>query len=126
MFRSLVWLALGTFAIGTEGFMIAGILPAMAADLDVSVAMAGHLVTCFALVYAISAPLTAVATATLPRKRVLALAIAAFALANLLAAAAPNYAWLMASRVLLALSAAAFTPSATGTAAMIAPPEKRG
>ena len=126
MLRSLAWLALGTFAIGTEGFMIAGILPAMAGDLHVSVAMAGHLVTCFALVYAVSAPLTAVATANLPRKRVLAFAIAAFALANLVAAVAPGYWWLMGSRVLLALSAAAFTPSATGTAAMLAPPEKRG
>ncbi len=126
MLRSLVWLSLGTFAIGTEGFMIAGILPSMASDLGVSVAMAGHLVTCFALVYAISAPLTAVATANLPRKPVLAFAILAFALANLVAAVAPGYWWLMGSRVLLALAAAAFTPSATGTAAMIAPPEKRG
>ncbi|MBZ9937085.1 MFS transporter [Mesorhizobium sp. BR1-1-16] len=126
MLRSLIWLSLGTFAIGTEGFMIAGILPAMASDLDVSVAMAGHLVTCFALVYAISAPLTAVATASLPRKPVLAAAIAAFALANLVAAVAPGYWWLMGSRVLLALAAAAFTPAATGTAAMLAAPEKRG
>ncbi|SHF69920.1 Predicted arabinose efflux permease, MFS family [Kaistia soli DSM 19436] len=126
MLRSLIWLSFGTFAIGTEGFMIAGILPAMASDLQVSVAMAGHLVTCFALVYAISAPLTAVATASLPRKPLLAASIAAFALANLVAAIAPGYWWLMGSRALLALSAAAFTPAATGTAAMIAAPEKRG
>ena len=32
---SLIWLSLGAFAIGTEGFMIAGLLPALAHDLDV-------------------------------------------------------------------------------------------
>jgi hypothetical protein len=40
------WLALGTFAIGTEGFMIAPLLPGMAADLRVSVWAVGHH-TCF-------------------------------------------------------------------------------
>jgi predicted MFS family arabinose efflux permease len=39
------WLTLGAFAIGTEGFMIAGLLPAMARDLDVGLAAAGLLVT---------------------------------------------------------------------------------
>ena len=32
---SLIWLSFGAFAIGTEGFMIAGLLPALAHDLDV-------------------------------------------------------------------------------------------
>ena len=34
---SLWWLCLGAFAIGTEGFMIAGLLPTLAAELGVSV-----------------------------------------------------------------------------------------
>src|SRR5882762_7251881 len=46
---ALYWLALGTFAIGTEGFMIAAILPNIAADLVVSVALAGSLISIFAL-----------------------------------------------------------------------------
>jgi predicted MFS family arabinose efflux permease len=126
MLRSLIWLALGTFAIGTEGFMIAGILPMIADDLHVSVAATGHLVTCFALVYAVAAPLLAVATANWPRKTLLTLAITAFGLANIVAGLAPDYLWLMISRVLLALAAAAFVPTATGTAATIVAPEKRG
>jgi len=126
MLRSLIWLALGTFAIGTEGFMIAGILPMIADDLHVSVAATGHLVTCFALVYAIAAPLLAVATANWPRKALLAFAITAFGLANIVAGLAPDYLWLMVSRVLLALAAAAFMPAASGTAATIVAPEKRG
>ncbi|MEA2665334.1 MAG: hypothetical protein QOI11_2278, partial [Candidatus Eremiobacteraeota bacterium] len=45
----LLVLALGTFASGTDGFVIAGILPSIARDLGVSVAGAGQLVTAFAL-----------------------------------------------------------------------------
>src|SRR5262245_38994264 len=52
----LYWLALGTFAIGTEGFMIAPLLPALARDLSVSLVAAGQLVTVFALTYALSSP----------------------------------------------------------------------
>jgi predicted MFS family arabinose efflux permease len=44
---SLIWLTLGAFAIGTEGFMIAGLLPALARDLNVGLPAAGHLVTAF-------------------------------------------------------------------------------
>ena len=52
----LYWLALGTFAIGTEGFMIAPLLPDLARDLSVSLVSAGQLVTVFALTYALSSP----------------------------------------------------------------------
>ena len=54
---ALYWLALGTFAIGTEGFMIAAILPNIAADLVISVALAGSLISIFALAYALSSPI---------------------------------------------------------------------
>ena len=62
---SLIWLTLGAFAIGTEGFMIAGLLPALARDLNVGLPAAGHLVTAFSLAYAIGAPIMAVLTAGL-------------------------------------------------------------
>jgi predicted MFS family arabinose efflux permease len=53
---SLIWLTLGAFAIGTEGFMSAGLLTALARDLNVGLPAAGHLVTAFSLAYAIGAP----------------------------------------------------------------------
>jgi predicted MFS family arabinose efflux permease len=123
---SLIWLTLGTFAIGTEGFMIAGLLPTLAHDLDVSLPAAGHLVTAFSLAYAIGAPVLAVPTAGLERKRLLAIAMGGFALANLLAALAPGYVGLMGARLLLALSAASFMPAAGGYAAGLGGPERRG
>jgi predicted MFS family arabinose efflux permease len=123
---SLIWLTLGAFAIGTEGFMIAGLLPALARDLDVGLAPAGHLVTAFSLAYAIGAPIMAVLTAKLERRRLLAIAMAGFAFANLLAALAPDYVALLAARLMLALSAATFMPVASGYAAALGGPERRG
>lgn len=61
-------LMLVTFAIGTDDFVIAGVLPEIADDLDVSEAAAGQLVTVFSITYALAAPPLAVATARLPRK----------------------------------------------------------
>lgn len=122
----LAWLSLGAFAIGTEGFMIAGLLPGLAHDLGVGLSAAGHLVTAFSLAYAIGAPVLAVLTAGLERKRLLALAMAGFALANAAAALAPDYAALMAARLLLALSAATFMPAAGGYAAGLGGPQRHG
>jgi predicted MFS family arabinose efflux permease len=95
--RPLYWLALGTFAVGTESFMIAGLLPGMAKDLDVSVATAGQLVTVFALAYALSSPVLAALTGNLNRRRLLIGAMALFAVANLLAFTASGYWSLMAA-----------------------------
>jgi hypothetical protein len=50
----LVYLALGTLAIGTEGFMIAAFLPSVAASLSVSVQLVGLLVTVFTLIFAVT------------------------------------------------------------------------
>ena len=126
LLTSLVWLTLGAFAVGTEGFMIAGLLPALARDLNVGLPAAGHLVTAFALTYAVGAPFMAVLTAGLERRRVLAVAMGSFALSNLLAALAPSYAGLVTARVLLAMSAATFMPAASGYAAALGGPARRG
>ncbi len=124
--RSFLWLALGSFAVGTEGMMIAGLLPRIGADLGISVAEAGDLVTVFGLAYAVGSPLIAVATGAIERKRLLLFAMAGFALANLLAAWSPGFVGLLASRALLALAAGTFMPAASAYAAATATPERRG
>src|SRR5271170_1314395 len=98
MLRRLIWLAVGTFAIGTESFMIAGLLPTIASDLDVSVASAGQLVTVFALVCAVGAPILATLTAGWERRRLLLWSMSGFLLANLLAAVSTHYAGLLGAR----------------------------
>lgn len=84
MDKRIMLLSLASFAIGTEGFMIAGILPALARDFNVSLSAAGQLVTIFSLVYAIGSPVLATLTRRWDRKRVLIAAILVSAAAALL------------------------------------------
>jgi predicted MFS family arabinose efflux permease len=120
------WMALGTFAIGTEGFMIAPLLPRLAGDLTVSVAAAGQLVSVFALTYAFSSPILTALTGALNRRRLLVLSMVGFGLANVVAFAAKDYWTLMAARVLLAVAAGLYVPNANALAGALVRPERRG
>ena len=122
-----VWLlALGTFAIGTDAFVVSGILPALAGDLGVGLDAAGQVVTAYALTYALGAPVLAALTARMARDRTVLLALGLFAVANALCALAPSYTLLIAARVLAGVAAALYTPTAYALAASLARPEKRG
>lgn len=96
-------LVLGTFAIGSEGLIIAGILPAIAHGLDVSVSSAGQLVTIFALAYAVLGPVLAPASMRFPVRSVLVWSLSVFTLGCVLAALAPSYGVMAAIRVLVAV-----------------------
>ncbi len=122
----LVLLALGTFATGTESFMIAPLLPKLATDLSVSVAVAGQLVTVFALTYAVSSPVLSALTAGIERRKLLIISMAAFAVANVVASMANNYWELFVARILLACAAGLYVPSATALGGAIVAPERRG
>lgn len=125
--RANVWmLALGTFVVGTDAFVVAGFLPGMSAELGVSMAAAGQSVSVFAISYALLSPLIATVTATIPRRRLLVVSLSLLAAANLLSAAAPTFAVLLTSRVLAAAGAAAYTPNAGAAAAAMVRPERRG
>ena len=115
-----------TFAIGTDDFVIAGILPDIADDPAVSEAAAGQLVTVVSITYALAAPPLAVATARLPRKPMVVGGLSVFAAVNLVAAIAPSYAVLMALRVVAALIAAMVSPAVFGMAARLAAPDRDG
>jgi len=122
----LFFLALGAFAIGTESYVVAGVLPTIAADLGVSVPVAGQLITAFALTYALGSPLIAVATGAVERRRLLLWSIGAFGAFNLLAAFAQSYGLLLAARIGLGLSAGTFMPAASAYAVAATPAEHRG
>ncbi|SPL93383.1 MFS transporter, DHA1 family [[Actinomadura] parvosata subsp. kistnae] len=118
-------LGLGTFAVGTDAYVVAGFLPAMARSLEVSESTAGQSATVFAVAYAVLSPVLATFTARVPRRALLTAALAVLALANLGSALAPNYPVLMVTRVLAAAGAAAFTPNAGAVAAAMAAPQQR-
>ena len=123
---SLFFLTLGAFAIGTEGFMLAGLLPIIAKDLSISIAAAGQLVTVFSLSYAISSPALTTASAGVNRQRCMVVALLCFTVANFAAFASPGYLSLLATRVLLAISAGLYMPSANALAGSLVAPERRG
>ena len=105
MYRRLLPLALATFAVGTDGFVIAGLLPAIADDLDVSVPTAGQLVTVFALTLAVAAPVLGWATSALDRRTALLLALGVFVVGNAATALATSYGAVMTARVVTAAGA---------------------
>lgn len=119
-------LALGTFAIGTDGFVIAGILPTIAHGLHVPVNTAGILITVFAWAYALGSPVLATATGKLARKRLLLVSMVVFVAANVLASFATNFGILVAARILAAFGSALYTPAALAVAVSLSSAEKRG
>ncbi len=122
----LYWLALGTFAIGTEGFMIAPLLPDLARDLSVSLASAGQLVTVFALTYALSSPVLTALTGDIDRRRLLIASMLVFAAANFVALSAHSYSGLLAARILLAVAAGLYVPNANALASALVEASHRG
>ncbi|MFI5806482.1 Cmx/CmrA family chloramphenicol efflux MFS transporter [Streptomyces sp. NPDC051561] len=111
-------LGLAVFALGTSEFMLSGLLPPIAADMDVSIPQAGLLISAFAIGMVIGAPLLAVATLRLPRRTTLIALITVFGLGQVAGALAPTYELLFASRVISAFACAGFW--AVGAAVAIA------
>jgi len=101
-------LALSAFAIGTTEFVIVGLIPTIAASLQVSVPSAGLLVSLYALGVAIGAPLLTAMTGRVPRKQLLLGLMVLFTIGNLVAWMAPDYTALMAARVLTGLAHGVF------------------
>ncbi len=126
MDRRLLILAFGMFAIGTDGFVMAGVLPEIARHFDVSIGVAGQMTTAYALSYALLAPTIAAIAGNVPRKRMLLLGMTVFVVANLATAAAPNFVFALLTRVLAGLGASLFAPTASGAGAMFVPAHRRG
>ncbi|MEU8306927.1 MFS transporter [Actinomadura sp. NPDC048955] len=118
---SLLSLMLVVFGLTTGEFVIAGILPDVAADLGVSVPAAGRLVSAYALGMIVGGPVVTVLTARVPRKPLVTGLIAVSVLGNLGSALAPNYPVLLAARFAAGLVVATFFAVAIATAASMAP-----
>ncbi len=122
---SLLALALSAFAIGTTEFVIMGLLPNVANDLRVSIPLAGWLISGYALGVAIGAPIMAVLTAKLPRKKTLLLLMVIFIFGNLMCALSYSYGFLMLARVITALCHGAFFGIGAVVAANLVAPNRR-
>jgi predicted MFS family arabinose efflux permease len=117
-------LTLSAFAIGTTEFVIVGLIPTIAASLQVSVPSAGLLVSLYALGVAIGAPVLTALTGRVPRKLLLLGLMLLFTAGNLVAWMAPGYEALMAARVLTGLAHGVFFSIGSTIATSLVPKEK--
>jgi DHA1 family inner membrane transport protein len=92
-------LLVATFAIVTAEVVIAGLLPAIASDLDVTIPVAGLLITGYAIGVGVAGPILALLTARVPRKMILLAITVVFIVGNVLCAVASTYWGLMAARL---------------------------
>ncbi|PUA28732.1 MAG: MFS sugar transporter [Cellvibrio sp. 79] len=105
---ALLALTISAFAIGTTEFVIVGLIPTIAADLQVSLPSAGLLVSLYALGVAVGAPVLTALTGKLPRKFLLLGLMLLFTLGNLVAWQAPGYESLVVARILTGLAHGVF------------------
>lgn len=125
MNKRLFWLALGTFAIGAEGFVIPSLLPQISEDTGVTVIEAGYLVVAFALVYATASPVLTALTADRDRRMILTASALAFSAGAVSAAFAHSYAILLAARIVIACAAGLYAATAQATAVAISHADHR-
>ncbi|MFG1410088.1 MFS transporter [Xanthobacter sp. VTT E-85241] len=118
-------LTAGAFGIGVTEFVIMGLLLDVSADLGVTLSSAGLLISGYALGVVVGAPVLTVLTARWPRKAVLLGLMGVFTLGNAACALAPDYATLMAARVLTAFAHATFFGVGSVVATGLVAPNKK-
>ncbi len=123
---ALYLLALAVFAMGTSEFMLAGLVPDIAADLDVSIGTTGLLTSAFAAGMVIGAPAMAALARRWPARATLLGCVAAFALCHIVGAVTQMFPVLFGTRVVAALANAGFLAVALSTASALAPSDRKG
>ncbi|MEE9100164.1 MULTISPECIES: MFS transporter [Pseudomonas] len=122
----LLLLSLCTFAAGLAEAILTGILPSLAADLGVSLSLAGQLTSLFSLSFAIAAPLLGWLTRGADCRRLLVITLLIFAMFNAGAALSPGYLSLLLMRIGMAACCGLLIMQASLLAVELAPPAQRG
>lgn len=107
MKKSLIALAFGTLGLGIAEFVMMGILPDVARDLNVSIPAAGHFISAYALGVCAGAPVLVLARKR-PLKNILLVLVALIMFGNLCAAISPNYWTLLVARFISGLPHGAY------------------
>jgi len=118
-------LVIGAFGIGTTEFVIAGLLPAIAADFDISIPVAANLATSYALGVFVGAPILIILGRRTSQKNMLAFLTLLFVIGNLVTALAPTFEIAIAGRLITSLTHGAFFGIGSILAATMVPKEKR-
>ncbi|MGW6055080.1 Cmx/CmrA family chloramphenicol efflux MFS transporter [Streptomyces sp. NPDC055189] len=123
---SLYMLGLAVFAQGTSEFMLSGLGPDIAADLDVSLSTAGTLTSAFAVGMVIGAPVMALLSRRWPRRTALLGFLVTFLLVHVVGALTDSFAVLLLTRVVGALANAGFLAVALVAAVGMVGPDAKG
>ncbi|WP_448122055.1 MFS transporter [Xanthomonas arboricola] len=119
-------LAFAAFVIVTTEYLIVGLLPGLARDMEISISAAGQLVTLFAFTVMLFGPPLTAWLSHLDRKRLFVMILLVFAVSNAVAALAPNI-WVLAfARFVPALALPVFWGTASETAGQLAGPQHAG
>ncbi|WP_442787233.1 MFS transporter [Flavobacterium suncheonense] len=122
---ALLALTISAFGIGTTEFVIVGLLPTVASDLNISIPSAGLLVSLYAIGVAIGAPVLTALTSRIPRKKLLIYLMLLFIVGNGLASVAPSFATLVIARIVTGFAHGVFFSIGSTIAAALVPPNKR-
>ncbi|MGF7004659.1 MFS transporter [Aminobacter sp. BE322] len=125
MDKRLIWLAVGSFAMSTVGFVFSSLLPAIAGDAHVSIPFAGYLIMAFSLAYAVGAPVLSALAGEVDRRRILAATMLFFVAGNLVAASSSSFAGLLVAQIMMGMSAGLYAATAQATAVSLAGAEHR-
>ena len=123
---ALLALATGGFAIGTTEFMTMGLLPQIAEGVGVSIPIAGHVISAYAIGVVVGAPVLAFLGARLPRRGLLVALMVAYAVGNAASAVATSYGVLTLARVATGFPHGAYFGVASLVAASLAPEGRKG
>lgn len=127
MNRTLIYLlTLGVFLTATSELVVAGILNVIAADMKISVALAGQLITAYSLAFAIGTPVLIALTSRIGRKKVLIAALSVFILGCLVSFGSSNYTMLLVSRMILGMSEGVYLVVTFSSVSKLVPAEKIG
>lgn len=123
---SLYVLAVAVFAMGTSEFMLAGLVPDIAATFDVSIGSAGLLTPAFAVGMIVGAPLMAALARRWPARATLLFFVLVFAVMHIVGAITSSFSVLLVARVIAALANAGFIAVALSTAATLVAADRKG
>ncbi|MBE1586607.1 MFS transporter [Nonomuraea angiospora] len=123
---TLLALALGTFAIGTGEFGSNGIIQLFASDLNVSIPVATHAITAYAMGVVIGSPAITLLAARVNRRTLLLGLIALFLIGNGMSALAPDIVLLVVFRFVAGSVQGAFFGAGAVVAAYVYGPGKGG
>lgn len=124
--RAVYVLALGIFAMVTSEFVVAGLMPQMAAGLNVTIPQIGYLITVFAVAMAFGGPVVTVIVLRLRPKSALMVLFGIFLAGNVLAATAAGYGMMLLARFITGTASQAFFGASISICALLTRPEVRG